>query len=532
MRKTIAIVFLLSILAAHSQERFFTYLEGWTNYGLFEEGSSYLSYGLVQDGDLYNQLLFERIDLLGNYESSTLFSADTSSAVNILRVNSVYKDDEGNIYSASLITGEDSAREYGLFTQHSETLDSSELSVTFDFAEDQTFFYSVSPAHVTGNFLLTSSIYDEGSAPHTGVTEVNSEGMIIWHQEFVSEADPAVDWLLPWHILPTPDGGYLLTVRELYAPGGTGVDDEHHVNLIKLDALGNEEWRIYPANANFWSEPGWPVLLDDGTVYFCWTDPRVVSGTVDQFNFNATVHYANINLDDGGIIEEGEYSSVIPTYNSDPDLSHDYFLYQTQLLSDGTILLSGYDTYHAFLMKVNQEGEYIWHRTILNPDQMGEELDVYGRFHLKGVRETSDGGFICGGEFNVFPGGEIFPGGIQTAFAMKLDGYGCLEEGCQLVGLAEEEIGTLKVYPNPTTGDLRVVLPSRLPLDVRNGGRAAAEVVVFDALGRAVSNFKFQVHTSADGESLNLNIEGLPNGMYVLRLLTQDSVYSSRILKE
>jgi len=128
------------------------------------------------------------------------------------------------------------------------------------------------------------------------------------------------------------------------------------------------------------------------------------------------------------------------------------------------------------------------------------------------------------------------PTSEQSAIALKVDEYGCLVPGCQLAdGLWEQEIGSLVVYPNPTTGDLRVVLPSRLyfdiaqqpPLDHRYGG-----IQLFDALGREIPDSRFKVQAATDSETLLLDIAALPKGLYMLRLLTEEGVYSSRILKE
>jgi hypothetical protein len=40
------------------------------------------------------------------------------------------------------------------------------------------------------------------------------------------------------------------------------------------------------------------------------------------------------------------------------------------------------------------------------------------------------------------------------------------------------------------------------------------------------------VQAATDSETLLLDIAALPKGLYVLRLLTEEGVYSSRILKE
>jgi len=105
------------------------------------------------------------------------------------------------------------------------------------------------------------------------------------------------------------------------------------------------------------------------------------------------------------------------------------------------------------LFKINQNAEVIWARK-LNP--LDFESSSEQQFYLScyGLNQTSDGGFILTGDFVAYPG-DVYPEYIQTGFALKLDEYGCLEEGCQeddpIVSVEVPVLSEHKllIYPNP-----------------------------------------------------------------------------------
>lgn len=78
------------------------------------------------------------------------------------------------------------------------------------------------------------------------------------------------------------------------------------------------------------------------------------------------------------------------------------------------------------------------------------------------------------------------------------------------------EIGTLLLYPNPTTSMLNVKMN-----DVGHGGNA--ELEVFDLNGQRV--YSETIYTTGSG-AVQLNVEALPPGHYQLRVLSSDGFVS------
>ena len=129
------------------------------------------------------------------------------------------------------------------------------------------------------------------------------------------------------------------------------------------------------------------------------------------------------------------------------------------------------------------------------------------------------------------------PGTDQALLCFSLNGeiiyagWGQYDCDGLFTSIEETPIGQLAVYPNPTTGALRIDLSSRLSLEVHDGGRAAVEFEVFDALGRNIPKSSIGIRNQG-GDFIQLDLESLPPGPYLIQLISNQGVYSTRIIKE
>lgn len=81
---------------------------------------------------------------------------------------------------------------------------------------------------------------------------------------------------------------------------------------------------------------------------------------------------------------------------------------------------------------------------------------------------------------------------------------------------------TIDIFPNPTGGKLNIVIPAT------NVG--AAKIEVIDALGRTLL---IRENTKTDKEYWEvLDISGLHEGLYIIRVTVGDSIYSEKIFKQ
>jgi len=89
-------------------------------------------------------------------------------------------------------------------------------------------------------------------------------------------------------------------------------------------------------------------------------------------------------------------------------------------------------------------------------------------------------------------------------------------EDIDTVGISTMEIIPLKIYPNPTTGELRIT----------NYELRITSVEIFDVYGRTVGAYP------CGRPETTINISHLPEGTYVLKIQTEQGVQTRKIIKQ
>ena len=89
-----------------------------------------------------------------------------------------------------------------------------------------------------------------------------------------------------------------------------------------------------------------------------------------------------------------------------------------------------------------------------------------------------------------------------------------IEDG---VGISENEMSDIKIYPNPTTGELKI----------ENGELKIESVVVFDVCGR-----ELLFHTFSMTSEVTVDILHLSAGVYFVKISTETGEVTRRVLKE
>jgi len=269
---------------------------------------------------------------------------------------------------------------------------------------------------------------------------------VIWESNF---ACGAYCWMEPRHIHPAHDGGYIIThTEQRNSNNGPSVDDHDVANIIKTDSLGVEQWRIHPGGLGDPYTSEYIVLqpTDDGNYLCAWADNQWETPGSPHFQVNpdATIWFAKI-APNGNKIWEKNIQEQIDEWN----IASAYIMEQMIRTSDDNFIIAGADK----LFKISQEGDIIWARRY-NPLNLEFSYEQIYFYRIYGINETSDGGFMMTGEFEAYPGTD-FSEYIQTGFALKVDEYGCLEEGCQeddpIVSVEVPVLSEHKllIYPNP-----------------------------------------------------------------------------------
>jgi len=93
------------------------------------------------------------------------------------------------------------------------------------------------------------------------------------------------------------------------------------------------------------------------------------------------------------------------------------------------------------------------------------------------------------------------------------------EDEIDTVGICCQNIIEFQIYPNPTSGELRVLIPDiRYPI---------CDIVIYDMLGRIqkIDNWKSEIGKS------EINISHMPAGIYFVRINTENRTIVRKILK-
>ena len=533
MRLTLLIIpFLCLAFNGQAQERFFTFLPGWTAIKPFETANGYTVFGLnVSDSTAFYSI--SDLELNGALISNNDFFFPSSNLSQSQASADFQRSDENYVITGLRRSLGSEAAE-GVLFQLDPILNQPIEVNYFELGNGQeTWLRSCLPQN-DGSTVVGSIFRVQQFEDVAALLKVNSSGNIIWQTEFSCGTDCNP---FPQHILSLSDGGYIFTLQEEYLCPTLAIEDIRST-LIRTDSQGNEIWRIWPGTdlGTYRSGP-WTVQTSDGNLLFAYTD-RYTNECLPQGNDTNTVRFAKIDLESGEMIWEKDVRQALPTTPNDSITGYAYDITQLEMLSDGNILLVGTNGIWGLSIKVTENAEHIWHRAYL---PIGNSLQTdpgYGqKMEILGFSETSDGGFIMAGEYVADPG-ITYPSGLQSAFALKVDEYGCLEPDCQLADTLGTGITDLlsptrqiKTYPNPATDVLNI--------EVSDNGFEIQEVRITDMLGRATKPIPLQkgvsqsVQQSGRGISSAYDIQSLPTGIYILTVQFEDGTTSSlKFVKE
>ena len=86
----------------------------------------------------------------------------------------------------------------------------------------------------------------------------------------------------------------------------------------------------------------------------------------------------------------------------------------------------------------------------------------------------------------------------------------------------EREVNSIKIYPNPTTGELKI----------ENGELKIESLVIFDIFGRPLHPPVTCNSLLVTHHSPLINISHLPSGVYFIKLTTEKEVITQKIIKQ
>ena len=310
------------------------------------------------------------------------------------------------------------------------------------------------------------------------LVKFDQDGNFLWRQDYEPQNNLPV---FLYSADQTPDGGFLL--------GGSRISGSNNDHLvIKTDSLGNEEWRKHFGN-QFQNGNAKVAITADGKYIFC--GYQAVNSTE-----NSQPQVTKLELD-GDTIWTKFYGNA----------GIDKSARSIKLLQDGGFVFAGRDRYQGVfygqIRKIDADGNEIWYRRYTHTDG----VDCW----FNDVTPTSDGGYILTGLL----GGDQDLGIEQDMWAMKVDSYGCLVPGCELINVDEQHPTAMSIYPNPCDDFINVYVEA-MHLD-------HCELSLYDIYGKLIRSSPVR----QSGNTLLFDSSTLPDGIYVLNLSVDGKVMSS-----
>lgn len=309
--------------------------------------------------------------------------------------------------------------------------------------------------------------------------------------------------------------------------------------LMKLDSNGNKQWhQIYKQSNSSFENPNSVMQLSDGTFYLFgqstlnsimkWFLVKTDSmgNKLWQKIYNEYPRQSGIAMIEGErntILLAGSYSTDV---NGNPsgvvrgctmlidssgnkqwsksygkaDLSGIYTsgLYSVTKTTNKYILAGVTNNYDSldngqgWLLAINFNGDSLFQRLYNVNTKLPE--------HIYSINKTNDGFLMSG--YSINPDDTV---NTQDAWLLKVDSFGCLTPGCQLVGIdnipfSREDI---KIFPNPAKDKIQI--------------SHSANITSF-----RIADYTGKLILSGNNAELGINISSLASGAYVMQVLLED----------
>jgi hypothetical protein len=348
-----------------------------------------------------------------------------------------------------------------------------------------------------GGFILIG----ENATPteYIWVIKTDSSGNVEWEQTY---GGPNYEG--PAHIAVCADGGYIFSGNTKSL--GPNIPNEVNIRIMKIDSFGNEEFTKAFGNDN--SEAPWCIeqTLDGG--YFFGGSLRM-----GLFRFPYAIKMDNL----GDTVWTKTYpESPILGAGGSTQFNMSVVLSDSNIVAAGAHWFSNggsINRYDGLVIKMKPNGDTLWRKLYRVPGMDANGTD----FHIKDIRPTSDGGFICAG--TVYP---AFPDtGTQDMWLLKIDSNGCADTACSLItsvpNTQNSQLNTnsLAVYPNPTNGIVTIELPKE---------STSGSFRLLNINGKEV--FKQNLNSAAN----QIDISHLSKGIYFYRYRDNKQGYAGKLV--
>ena len=310
------------------------------------------------------------------------------------------------------------------------------------------------------------------------------------------------------------DGGFYVGLESAQSGNGNigcGQPENSSV-LVKMNASGQVEWSLCFPQINISDM----IELEDGFLLA----GHVSFDTDPNANCGDGIHTSDCCLmrcdSDGNIVWKKDFGGscidkVVRVFGNGET---GYTVFSNSKSMDGDVEsaaqlgVTGDDAGNIWVFHVDSEGTMVWERC------MGSGLGLLES--VKDVRMQNEREYAIVGECTWFDG--VSSGDVNCSNNPILPSSGTniwilhITDIFDYDAVPESSDGEVVIHPNPTNSIVRII------------GAEATEAQVFNSLGQCVKTLQ---NTNA------ISLEGLPKGVYVLRVITKDGkVFSDKVIKE
>jgi len=446
----VIIPFLFLLISGNTigQDQFCKLLPGWSTTNVFEKDSLYYSINRGMEGYAQNHFQFATLSLEGEIIEEWEFDIDT--LFNLVSFHTNNLSDVNNSHFISATIQDTTFKAFGAFIKYNADFSDTLYFKVYDlYPGNGTMFFCHTKIN-DNKFIIGGRFRNVQDIMYSSLIEVDSLGEINWRRNFFCWDDC---WISPYQILLSSDGGYFFVCHEIQLP----VPSIQHVKtvIIKTDSIGIEQYRLHPGPEEYFAVPGWMIPTDDGNYLYAFSETDTITSYLPQYNPSQSIWIHKINLEGDSIFHINLFDQL-PLY--DGLYPYNYTIKQMIKADNGDIIIIGSILYYkAFILNITQNGLINWVRLYDAPFEgsMFNESET----SFNSISKTSDVGYIIGGEFLGYSIPQ-YPQGLQSAFILKLDEYGCFEPGCHLADVLQEisvDKYDVKIFPNPVSKELTII---------------------------------------------------------------------------
>jgi hypothetical protein len=469
-------------------------------YGVEVWNDAIYASGITLDSECKNAAILLKFDLNGNLlaqrvvEDSIYASFNVASEVGMDMIDWNSSDDfilPYNQYNSNF----DSTKMYiRKFDTNLEDIWIQEIQRPI--AEDNA-FANVVRRDFEGNIFIScfgrKTDFDQSTdIPYSFIQKLNPQGDLIWQTVF--------EGVIGTHeITLLSDGDILLNGMEWNTQSSV-----NGILIQKLDSMGIEDWRyttggLYCRSSTCVEDSQGHLIMSTN-----WNDDnppnqyidtpfhqfRKIQDTGDYFQEIDEVKFGRFGqwkepnaskiLSDGSTVTAGSHNQIVSVFEPPPYT-------------------------RGYLFKVDQNLDSVWFRTYWHP----EEFTFWGSCQIMDFDTVEGGGFVCTGIVT-----RASQQDQDELWLMRLDEFGCLEPGCQLINVSEIVIGfenSMKVFPNPVRDHATVQFEIPNPAILQNNF-SKTQLIVTDINGREIE--RMNLPSFGARYQLELNTSQYAAGLY------------------